>query len=291
MKTKTIIAASIATLAVLSARAASAWACGAGGDSGGSSDGGGSSSSDSGGSSDSSSSSDGEAYVGCVETSEVLGRRQCGGFGEWAMPPVVPAIAIELGTSVRSFGLGHLRLGGTIDHAEHGSYTYSMVGGGASEAQPMGIAGGLDLRMLGGRRIYGGVEASIGGISADEGSMQMVSNDAMPGATLEPTVQLHVSGGAVVGARLPLGDFQLAAELMAGTRMVQVSLHSRYGACETTEYERFVTPVVEPRLRLDYWANPWLTLGAFAGFDVLSKDSQVFGVYLGGHSRAFDGLR
>jgi hypothetical protein len=40
----------------------------------------------------------------------------------------------------------------------------------------MGIAGGLDLRMLGGRRIYGGVEASIGGIRADESSMQMVSN-------------------------------------------------------------------------------------------------------------------
>lgn len=280
------IAAVIGGFAILAAPAARAWACGGGDGDGGSSSSGGSS-----GGGDSSGGSDSTVAVGCVETSEVLGRRQCGEFGEWAMPPVLPAVTIELGTSVRSFGLGHLRLGGTIDHDEHGSYTYSMVGGGEGASEPMAIAGGLDLRILGGRRIYGGVEASVGGIRADEGSMQMVSNDAMPGATLEPTVQLHVTGGGVIGARLPLGSFQLAAELMAGTRMVQVSLHSQYGACETTEYERFVTAVVEPRLRLDYWANPWLSVGAFAGYDVLAKDSQVFGVYLGGHSRAFDGLR
>jgi hypothetical protein len=290
------VAAAVSALAIVAAPAARAWACGGGDGDGGSSGGGGDSGGgDSGGdssySSDSGSDGSSSASVGCVETSEVLGRRQCGEFGEWAMPAVLPPITIELGTSVRSFGLGSLRLGGTIDHEEHGSYQYSMVGGGAGEGQPLAIAGGFDVRMLLGRRLYGGVEASIGGISADERAMQMVTTDAMPGATLSPTVQLHLTGGAVVGARLPLGDFQLAAEVLGGTRMVQVSLHSQYGACETTEYERHVTAVVEPRLRLDYWATPWVALGAFAGTDLLSKDSQVFGVYIGGHARAFDGLR
>lgn len=285
--------AGVTALALVAAPAARAWACGGGGDSdGGSSDGGDSGGGDSGGS-DSSSSDSGSSYepIGCVESSEVLGRRQCGTFGEWAMPEVLPPVAIEIGTSIRSFGLGRLQLGGTIDHEEHGSYQYSMVGGGEGAGQPMAVAAGVDVRILMGKRWYGGVEASFGGISADERAMQMVTTDAMPGATLEPTVQLHVTGGGVIGARVPLGRFSLAGELMGGTRMVQVALDSHYGACETTEYDRHVTAVVEPRVRLDYWATPWFAVGAFAGYDVLSKDSQVFGVYLGGHARAFDGVR
>ena len=287
---KALVAGATAA-ALLAAPAARAWACGGGGSDGGSSDSG---SSDSGGDSsyDSSYDSSGSsASIGCVETSEVLGRRQCGDFGEWAMPAILPPVTIELGTSVRSFGLGRLQLGGTIDHDEHGSYQYSMVGGGEGPSQPMAVAVGADLRILVGRRLYGGVEGSVGGISADERAMQMVTTDAMPGANLTPTVQLHLSGGAVVGARVPIGRFSLAGELMGGTRMVQVSLESQYGACVTTEYERHVTAVLEPRVRLDYWASPWVAVGAFAGTDLLSKDSQVFGVYVGGHARAFDGLR
>jgi hypothetical protein len=281
------VAAVVAGVAIVAAPVARAWACGGGDGDGGSSSSGGDSG---GGGGDSSSSSSDSATVTCTETSEILGRRQCGEFGEWAMPRVLPAITIEIGSSVRSFGLGGLRLAGTIDHAEHGSYQYSMVSGGG-EGAPMAVAGGVDLRMLFGKRLYVGAEASLGGIHEDDRATEMVTAEEMPGANLRANVQLHVTGGAVVGARLPLGDFQLAAELLAGTRMVQVAFESQYLSCETTEYERDVTAVLEPRLRLDYWLSPWAAVGAFAGRDLLSKDSQVFGVYLGGHSRAFDALR
>src|SRR5690606_12338879 len=101
-----------------------------------------------------------------------------------------------------------LQLAGTIDHDEHGSYQYRMTGGGGEgEAEPRAHAVGADLRLLWGRRLYGGVEASLGGISADERALAMLTTDAMPGATLEPTVQLHVQGGGVIGARVPLGRF------------------------------------------------------------------------------------
>lgn len=285
-------------LALVAAPAARAWACGGGGGDGGSSDGGGSSGGSS-GSDSSSDSSSSDSYVtssssepvGCVETSEVLGRRQCGGFGDWAMPKVLPPVTIEVGTSVRSFGLGGLRLAGTIDHDEHGSYQYSMVGGGEGTGQPMAVAAGADLRMLVGKRWYAGVEGSVGGISADERALPMTTTDAMPGATLDATVLLHVTGGGVAGVRVPVGRFSLAGELMVGTRMVQVELASQYGACVTSEMDRYVSLVTEPRVRLDYWATPWIAVGGFAGYDLLQEDSQVVGVYLGGHARAFDGIR
>lgn len=53
---------------------------------------------------------------------------------------------------------------------------------------------------------------------------------------------------------------------------------------------------IEPRLdldvrvRADYWATPWVTLGAFAGIDPFVRD-RTFGAQVALHLRAFDGDR
>jgi hypothetical protein len=217
----------------------------------------------------------------------VLGRRQCSGFGAWEMA-ALPAMSIEVGTSVRSISLAALSLNGRIDHGDEGTYAYRMVeGGGGGDVGAAAV--GFDLRILGGRRTYGGAEFSLGGISADESRMQM-DVEAPAGATLEPTVQLHYAMGGVAGARWSAGPVTLSGEVFAGTRMVQVELQSHYGVCDTTDYDRTWSAVLEPRARLDWWVTPWTTLGAFAGTDVLSS-SRVVGVSLGGHTRAFDALR
>ena len=264
----------------------------AGSCSGGDGDGG---SSDSGSSSSSSSDGGGGDYTSsavtyeeppCVETSDVLGRRQCSGFGTWEMA-ALPAMSIEVGTSVRSISLAALSLNGRIDHGDEGTYSYRMVEGGGDAGGAAAV--GFDLRILGGRRAYGGAEFSLGGISADESRMQM-EVEAPPRATLEPTVQLHYAMGGVAGARWSAGPLQVSGEVFAGARMIQVELESHYGVCDTTDYDRTWSAVLEPRARLDWWVTPWTTLGAFAGTDVLSS-SRVVGVSLGGHTRAFDALR
>jgi hypothetical protein len=188
---------------------------------------------------------------------------------------------------VRSLSLAALSLNGTIDHGPEGVYQYRMVEGGGGDQGASAV--GFDLRILGGRRVYGGVEGSLGGISADESRMNMAV-EAPAGATLTPTVQLHVAAGGVLGTRWSAGPLQLSGEVFAGTRMIQVELDSHYGACLNTDYDRTWSAVLEPRARLDWWVTPWTTLGAFAGTDVLSE-SRVVGVALGGHTRAFDGLR
>lgn len=290
----------VAVIAMLlvEVRPAAAGSCGGGGGDSGSS-GGDSGSSDSGGSSDSSGSDGGDHATSmfmstaaweepaCVETSAVLGRRRCGSFGEWAMSPVRPHIAVEVGSSVRSVALASLRFAGRIDHGADGSYAYRMTGGdrGADVA-----AIGADLRVLGGRRWYAGAEASIGGV-ADTRAVNTLSVEAMEGATLEPSLQLHVAGGAIAGVRMPLGRFTLAGEVFAGGRMIQLEVASTYGYCETVEHARDYAVVIEPRARLDLWVSPWATVGAFAGTDIATPDSRVLGVYVGGHARAFDGTR
>lgn len=288
------LAIAAATLAL--PRLAHAGSCGgSGGSSGGSSDGSGdgSSSSDS-SSSDSYSDSSSHVYLStlstesppCVETSEIHGRRQCGEFGTWAMGRV-PHLAIELGTSVRSISLARLDLSGRIDHEDDGSYAYRMTGAPDAGAA---AAVGADLRVTGGRRWYGGVELSIGGIAADPGAMEM-SFAAEPGASGEAALQLHVAGGAVAGARWSLGRLSVAGEVFAGARMLQVEIESRYGYCDLTDHARDYSVAVEPRARADLWLSPWATVGAFAGTDIAQPGSRVLGVYVGGHTRAFDGVR
>lgn len=228
---------------------------------------------------------DAPAEPACVETSDVLGRRQCGHFGEWAMPRILPPVAVEVGSSVRSFALTGLHFAGRIDHGADGSYAYRMTGGGTSDA----AAVGADLRIVAGRRWYAGAEASIGGIAADETAMEAVTVEAMDGVTFAPTMQLHVAGGVVAGVRMPVGRLTVSGELFAGGRMIQAEIASAYGYCETVVHARDHAVVVEPRARVDLWVSPWMTVGAFAGADLATADARVFGLYLGGHARAFDG--
>ncbi|MCB9562086.1 MAG: hypothetical protein H6708_16910 [Kofleriaceae bacterium] len=295
------IAAAVAAAAALVAGdvAARAGSCGGGGDSGGGSSGGGSSggdsssdSGDSGGgdSSDSSydSGSTSTAAPACVETSDVVGHQQCGRFGTWQMPRVAPFVSVELGSSVRTFSMRAMQFSGRVDHGDHGAYTYRVTGGdlGADVA-----AVTADSRILVGRRVYGGVEASVGGVAGDEGQ----ATEAMAGATMRPSVTASLTGGGVLGARLRVRQgrrpITLSAEVFAGVQTVMVEVHSQYLACDTTSTSSAHQTLVEPRLRAEAWLSPWMTVGAFAGSDLLHPGGEVMGVYLGAHVRAFDGVR
>lgn len=276
------------TLALLAAggvlgHAAIAHACGGGGSDGGSSSG---SSGDSGSSdSDSGSSSSSESAPPCVDATDVNGYRTCAHYGGWGLAARLPALSFELQTWSAQVDLADVDVGGTIHHDYGPDYNYRVVG---KDLGGDALAVGVKARILGHRRgLYGGVEAGVAGVAADEVD-QMAASDGS--AMFAPRVTMLFTTGAVVGVERGFGRISLGSELMAGVRGVTVSAESHRGACETIETDVAVRGVVEARVRADVWLTPWVTVGAYAGRDVFGSQSTA-GLGLGGHLRAFDGGR
>lgn len=263
---------------------AEAGSCGAGSD-GGSSD---SSSSDSGGGGGGSDTS----TPACIEESDVHGRRVCSGYGAtWAMGRFAPALTVESAVAIRSVSLSRYAFGGEVDHGVAGTYQYSLVGEDLGSTAHL-VSG--DLRVLGGRRFYGGAELQLGGVAADEEDMLATTTgelDSYMTATMQPTVQMVVGYGGVLGVRVPIGKLRASAEVFAGGQTLQLAVDSQLGSCETVTHAYASRFVVEPRARLEAWISPWMSLGAFAGADLTARESRSFGVFLAGHTRAFDGGR
>jgi hypothetical protein len=266
-----------------------AWACGGGGDSGGGdsgSSGGGDSSSSSSDSGYSSSSS--ESTPACVDTTDVHGYRECTDFGAWRARR--SAVAIEIGLVASAVDISGLTASGAIDH-DGSMYTYRVVGedlGGRVAAQ------GLALRtLLHGRTWYGGFESSFARLSAEERVETMEPRTTLTTRALGSSTAL-----VVVGNRLWLdrtfdrafSPVSLAAEVAGGVRLTSIEAESETGVCITTDRTIHGSPVVEARLRADWWISPSASLGAWSGTDLIARTPSI-GLMYSSHLRAFDGTR
>lgn len=274
----------LATLALGGGRIAVAAACGGDGDGDGSS-GGNSSSSGDGGGSDS-----GATYVtipACYDSSDVVGYRRCSSYGSrWAIPEHLPALALELTTWTARIDLADVEAGGAVHHSFGDDYNYRVVG---ADLGGSALANGLKLRLVGHHRgLYLGVEGAVAHLGADRRTTSMATSDGITAMT--SSADTLVMGGAVVGIARGYGRVALGAELMGGARGVVVEAESVRGACETTDTTVVGHAVVEGRVRADVWLTPWVTVGAYAGKDVLDGQASA-GLSLGGHLRAFDGGR
>ena len=273
----------LATLALGGGRIAVAAACGGDGDgtSGGTASG---SSSSSGGGGDSA------TYVtvpACYDSSDVVGYRRCSSYGSrWAIPEHLPALALELTSWTARIDLADVEAGGTVHHSFGDDYNYRVVGrdlGGSA------LANGLKLRLVGHHRgLYLGVEGAVAHLGADRRTTQMATSDGITAMT--SSADTLVMGGAVLGIDRGYGRVSLGAELMGGARGVVVEAESDRGACQSTDTTVVGHAVVEGRVRADVWLTPWITVGAYAGKDVLDGQASA-GLSLGGHLRAFDGGR
>ncbi|MBK9037300.1 MAG: hypothetical protein IPL61_39665 [Myxococcales bacterium] len=274
----------VATVALGLVRVTVAHACG-GSSSGDSSSG--SSSSDGGGSSNSDSGYVTSAAPACYDTTDVHGYRQCSSFGAgWAIPEHMPALALELSTWSARVDFGDVDVGGTVHHSFGADYAYRVVG---EDLGDQALATGAKLRLLGHRgRVYVGIEGGVAAVMADDRTQQMATSDAM--TSLRSSADTMIMGGAVLGVDHPMGRLSLGAELMAGGQGLVVEATSVRGACETTERHVVGRGLVEGRVRADVWLTPWITVGGFAGKDVISGQTSA-GLGIGGHIRAFDGGR
>lgn len=263
-----------------------AWPCGdSGGSSGGSSSGGdsgGGSSCDSGSSSSSSSST-----PSCVEVSGVVGRQQCGRFGTWDVTNW-PRLRISFGLSSHTFAPGSLTYRGTASHDD--SITYIVTGEDAYAVDSSATAFAFDLRLTGSvtRHIYTGVEGSLGGAGlADTRIMESPA-----GLKVEPAGgAVYLAGGAVLGVGLPLGNVVAKAEVFAGYRAIGVPVTTRHDDCVDESTAFAGDWVAQPRVSLEYWSRPWMTLGAWLGADTFGAEATSGGIFMRHHTRAFDAQR
>jgi hypothetical protein len=199
----------------------------------------------------------------------------------------MPTLTLESGVSVRRVSMRDFSFAGSVDHGTEGSYQYRLVGEDLADDAHLVTA---DLRIVGGKTIYFGGEFDLGGVAADESEMAVSMSGDVPRAEATPHVAMSFGYGAVLGARLPLHKVRLSAEVFAGGRTLQLAVDSAVGACETTDYSYSSRASIEPRARIEAWVSPWMTLGAFAGSDLLAP-APSFGAFLSGHTRAFDGSR
>jgi hypothetical protein len=239
--------------------------------------GGGSSSSAGGGSGDDSSSAS-----ACSEVSDVVGHRRCGRFGAgWSERAHLPALSIEAGLFTRQLDAGFARTG-VMEH-DTGSFAYS-VSTDSDRATATGAAMRVALALP--EPFYLGADLEIGGLVSDGGAdVEMTGASAGPIMAAHRT--LYLGAGGVAGVRAQLGRAGLAAEMVAGVRDVSLSVNSQHGACILSETHHRTAAFVEPRVKIDVWLTPWITIAGFAGGE-LDGDSRMIGASIAYHLRAFD---
>jgi hypothetical protein len=133
---------------------------------------------------------------------------------------------------------------------------------------------------------YLGADLEIGGLLSDSGA-DVEMTGAGAGAVMAAHRTLYLGAGGVAGVRARLGRAGLAAEMVAGVRDVSLSVDSQHGACILSETHHRTAAFVEPRVKIDMWLTPWITIAGFAGGE-LDGDSKMVGASIAYHLRAFD---
>lgn len=251
---------------------------------------------------------DGDAELGevCVDLAAIAGvkpaRWQCqpigdgvpdsawpDTFGAWSNNLRLPRFLVESGTFVRASPSLAIDRGGVVAHAGQ-SFAYRVGAPAGARRTDLAVVGASRIGASLPHRLYLAAELEFGGAVAP--APTRVAVDA-GGPTLAAEHALVVAGDAVVGMRHRIGAGVLSFELAGGIRELRYPYRTTYANVPTadTTWITALAPVVEPRVRGELWATPWLTAGATVGASVIERDSWMAGVFLGFHQRAFAGER
>lgn len=203
----------------------------------------------------------------------------------------LPRVIIEMGTAFR---VSPSLAGGQTGHVSHDgqAFAYRTVMPAGESGDDLSMVSTLRIGIGLGRSFYIAMEAEAGGLVAPAAaSAEMMSSGALGSPTVRQARGLVVNAYGVIGARAQTKRGTLGVELAGGTRTVQYTYESNYGACETTSSVRGVAPVLEARVRAEHWLSPWISVGASFGSNVVERGSWMGGAYFGFHSRAFAGGR
>ena len=221
---------------------------------------------------------------GCSEVSDVVGYQRCGHFGDgWAGRAGLLPFTAEVGFFSRQLHTG-MSARGVMAH-DTGSFAYQVT-----PEEDLGTAAGAALRLALAlpAHVYVGTEVELGGlVSGARADVAMTGAGDGPGPSMTAHESLYMAAGGVAGVRGRLGPAVLAAEVVAGVRDVSLSVDSSYGACTLSDTHHRTAGFVEPRVKLDFWLSPWITVAGFAGSE-LDGQSRMVGASVAFHVRAFD---
>jgi hypothetical protein len=223
----------------------------------------------------------------CDPSLDVAALGACRAFGDWAVLPNSPHLLIDLGTVFRHMPSTLSLRGGTL-HRSGERFPYRMRLSGARTGDS---AVDFVLRIGGEVRpgVYVGAEGEVGGVAAF--APVDVAVDA--GASGVPQfAQRHgfVDGAAgYVGVRERAGRAVVSLELAVGARGIVHAFRVRYAGVTGEQDLDDVMLVVEPRVRVDAWLSPYVTGGVEVGANAVELGDWSGGVFIGLHTRAFDG--
>lgn len=193
------------------------------------------------------------AAPSCIESSDVVGARECMRFGAWSQNLQLPSLFVDAGMHVRRFPMTFLSgTGGSAVLSRNAMMSAMRVGVGLPH------------------HLYAALEGELGGVA-----MPAMGPDVMPDQGM------FLAGYGVVGARAGTEHALISVELAGGGRSVAA----------VAEMADASGTVLETRARGEVWLGPWASLGATIGASLVERGDWMAGLYLGVHSRAFGGGR
>lgn len=100
-------------------------------------------------------------------------------------------------------------------------------------------------------------------------------------------ILLH--GGAPIGYRVPLGRLSLRGEVLFGGAVAFVTQRIETNASSSTSQAIGIRGIIEPRAHVEIWLTQHMTLGAYAGANVVDQGAPVIGLSFAWHARSYDG--
>lgn len=227
------------------------------------------------------------AHRWCREVSDIVGYERCTAYGAgWSVERTSP-IRIDFGLHYLALAPRGRTLEGSFGTREPGAFRYS-----GDDVQGPLAALMLELRpsifVVSG--LYVGYELGAGaGHAALPGTT--TSGGWRVGASSAAVNLFALNFGGVAGYRIPAGSVSIRLESMLGLRIIsasQTAASDAYPSRREASVTLF-TWAVEPRIALDVWVSPSITLAAFAGVNALGLGDRSIGLALGVHSRTYDG--
>jgi len=225
----------------------------------------------------------------CREVSDIVGYERCTSYGAgWSIERTFP-FRVDGGLDYLALDPRGRTFKGSFGAGEPGSFRYS----GDSVRGPL-VALMLEVRpsilIISG--LYAGFEFGAG---AGHGNLPRVTtaDGWQVDASATGANVFFANAGAAAGYRIPAGRLAIRFEAMAGLRIATAYQGAVSGASPSPRQASvtLATGVIEPRLALDVWLSPSMTVSAFAGVNVLGLGDRSFGLAFGFHKRTFDGAR
>ena len=220
------------------------------------------------------------ASSSCREVSDIVGYEKCHRFGDgWAVERRLP-IAIALQLPYVSFDPNGYDFDAVHKKGDP-SLTFPGAALGANTFDAVGFGGRIEGFFLG--PLYTGV--SFGGAFGHQSFARVTAG----GNVLSPSESFVnttiISGGALLGVRVPLGWVSFRLEALFGGSSVSISQQSAVGGFTSSAGHG----IIEPHAMVDVWATPTVTLSAYAGANVFDTKERSMGLVLEWHGRSFDG--